>query len=68
MDAKVEIYLKVDEAGRPQDLWVAKPSGMGFDEAAAKSVLTYELRPAMCHDKPVTVYLNVDVQFRVDPH
>jgi hypothetical protein len=27
-------------------------------------VLTYVFRPAMCHDKPVNVYLTVDVRFQ----
>jgi hypothetical protein len=31
-----------------------------------RAVLTYKFRPAMCRDKPVTVYLNVDVRFQRD--
>lgn len=64
LDTKVDVGLKVDQAGRPYDIWVLKPSGMGLDEEAAKAVLTYKFRPAMCHDKPVAVYLNVDVRFQ----
>jgi hypothetical protein len=64
VDSHVLIGLKVDETGRPNDVWVLRPVGMGLDEAAAKSVLTYVFRPAMCHDAPVVVFLNVDVRFQ----
>jgi hypothetical protein len=61
----VRVALLVDNAGHPESVWVARPLGMGLDEEAAKSVLTYVFRPAMCHQTPVTVYLDVDVDFAI---
>jgi hypothetical protein len=43
---------------------ISLPLGMGLDEAAAKSVLAYEFRPAMCHDKPFTAYVEIGVGFQ----
>jgi TonB family protein len=57
----VDVAVTVDENGRPTDVWVIRPLGKGLDEAAAKSVLSYVFKPAMCHDKPVPVFLFVDV-------
>ena len=64
LDVHVDVALTVDTAGHPEHVWVVKPAGMGLDEEAAKAVLTYAFRPATCHDKPVSVYLNVDVRFQ----
>lgn len=61
----VYVTLTVDSAGQPQDVWIVKPVGMGLDEEAAKAVLTYKFRPAMCHDNPTAVDLFVDVRFRI---
>jgi TonB family protein len=60
----VGVRLTVDNDGHPTDVWVARPLGMGLDEAAAKSVLTYTFQPALCHKTPVSVYLDVDVNFK----
>ena len=64
VDTHVLVGLKVDESGHPDDVWVLRPGGRGFDEAAAQSVLAYVFRPAMCHDSPISVVLNVDVRFQ----
>lgn len=65
LDGSVNVRLIVDTNGRPTDVWVARPVGMGLDEAAAKSVLTYVFRPAICNETPVSVYLSVDVKFEI---
>ncbi len=61
----VDVSLQVDENGHPVDLWIIRPLGMGLDESAAESVLTYKFRPAMCHGEPIRVYLNVEVRFDI---
>ncbi len=61
----VYVALSVDTTGQPQDVWIVTPVGMGLDEEAAKAVLTYKFRPAMCHEKPAAVDLFVDVRFRI---
>lgn len=64
LDAHVLVGLKVDESGHPTDVWVLRPVGVGLDEAAAKAVLTYVFQPALCHNNPVSMYLNIDVRFQ----
>jgi TonB family protein len=61
----VDVRLRVDANGHPTDLWVARPLGMGLDEEAAKSVLTYAFKPATCHGTPVSVFLAVEVKFQI---
>ena len=61
----VDVAVTVDENGRPTDVWVVRPLGKGLDEAAAKSVLSYVFKPAMCHDKPVPMFLFVEVALQV---
>lgn len=64
LDAQVDVALTIDTTGNPQNVWVVKPVGLGLDEEAAKAVLTYSFRPAMCHGKPVSVAANVEVRFQ----
>jgi TonB family protein len=66
LNGSVNVRLIVDKNGRPTDVWVGRPLGMGLDEAAARSVLSYVFRPAMCNKSPVSVYLSVDVKFEID--
>lgn len=66
LNGYVNVLLKVDEKGQPEDVWVAVPLGMGLDEEAARSVLTYVLKPAKCHGTPVTVALEVEVRFQTN--
>ncbi|HEX5282732.1 MAG TPA: energy transducer TonB [Bryocella sp.] len=65
LNGSVNVRLIVDKSGRPTDVWIARPVGMGLDEEAAKSVLTYQFRPATCHGSPVGVYLAVEVNFEI---
>lgn len=65
-EAHVLVGLKVNESGHPEDVWVLRPAGKGLDEAAAQTVLDYVFRPAMCHDSPVSVVLNIVVGFQRD--
>jgi len=66
LNGNVIVSLVVDKAGDPTDVWVMRPVGLGLDEAAAKAVLTYVFQPATCHGNPVSVYLNVGVNFQID--
>jgi hypothetical protein len=64
LKGSVDVALIVNEKGNPTNVWIARPLGKGLDEAAANSVLSYVFRPAKCHDKPVPVFLYVDVAFQ----
>jgi len=61
----VEVYLIVDEMGRPVNVRVARGVGMGLDEKAVEAVKQYRFKPAMRNGKPVKVDLYVDVNFAI---
>jgi TonB family protein len=61
----VDVYLVVDENGKPQDVRVAKPAGHGLDENAVKAVKKYRFKPAMKDGKPVKVDMYVRVSFSI---
>jgi TonB family protein len=65
LNGNVIVHLVADKAGNPQDVWVVRPLGLGLDEAAAKAVLTYAFQPATCHGNPVSVHLDVEVNFKI---
>jgi len=63
---EVTIVFTIDERGRPVDPWLAKPVGLGLDEAAENAVASYVFRPAMCDDVPIKVQIGVDVNFNAN--
>jgi TonB-like protein len=65
LKGSMTVRFTVDDQGHPMDVWVARPLGLGLDERAARSVLTYVFKPAMCHDKPVTVELFSEAKFEI---
>jgi len=62
---KVVVYLQVNPEGRPMHVKVLKGLGMGLDEKAVEAVRQYKFRPAMKDGHPVTVEMNVDVNFQI---
>ena len=61
----VEVYLIVDEMGRPVNVRVARGVGMGLDEKAVEAVKQYRFKPALRNGKPVKVDLFIDVNFTI---
>jgi protein TonB len=61
----VLVELIVDPQGRPQNVHVIRPVGMGLDEKAVEAVKQYKFKPAMEAGKPVAVKLDVDVEFQI---
>jgi TonB family protein len=61
----VVVHLVIDTQGRPQNISVPKPVGNGLDEAAIKAVQQYVFKPAMQNGVPVTMELNVSVNFQL---
>lgn len=61
----VQVYLIVDEQGRPTHVRVARGVGMGLDEKAVEAVRQYKFKPATQNGKPVKVDLYIDVNFRI---
>jgi protein TonB len=61
----VEVYLWVDEDGRPSHIRIVRGVGMGLDEKAVEAVRQYRFKPAMKDGKPVKVDLYIDVNFQI---
>ena len=61
----VLVYLWVDGNGNPSHVRVARGIGMGLDEKAVEAVRQWRFKPAMENGKPVTVELNIEVNFQI---
>jgi len=61
----VVLWLVVDAAGRPQQIRVQRPLGMGLDEKAIEAVKLWKFEPARKDGQPVPVMINVEVNFRL---
>lgn len=61
----VEVYLWVDEDGKPSHIRVVRGVGMGLDDKAVEAVRQYKFKPAMKDGKPVKVDLYIDVNFQI---
>jgi hypothetical protein len=47
------LYIKVDESGVPEFLWVTKAGGYGLDEVLAIAAAKERYKPAICHGHPI---------------
>jgi protein TonB len=65
VQGNVLVYLWVDQQGRPTHVRVIRGIGMGLDEKAMEAVRQYKFKPAMKDGKPVTVEMNVEVNFQI---
>jgi TonB family protein len=61
----VVLYVVVDENGKPRDLRVIRPLGLGLDEKAIEAVMKWRFRPGMKDGKPVAVAATIEVNFRL---
>jgi protein TonB len=61
----VQIYLWVDELGRPSHIRVIRGVGMGLDEKAVEAVRQYRFKPATLNGKPVKVDMYINVDFNI---
>ena len=57
----VQVGLKVDTAGHPQDIWITRAAGMDLDAKAGEAVSEYKFAPATCRGNPIPVELYIDV-------
>jgi periplasmic protein TonB len=61
----VVLSLIVDEKGRPTNIAVLKPLGLGLDQMAIAAVEKWRFKPGMKDGKPVPVIASVEVNFRL---
>jgi TonB family protein len=59
------VSLVVDAQGNPQRVHVVRPLGMGLDEKAVEAVRQYKFKPAYYQGHPVSVEVNIEVNFRI---
>jgi TonB family protein len=60
----VKLYRWFDSDGKVSHVSVAKPAGLGLDEAAIAAVQQYQFEPATQNGNAVTVDLYLDVSFK----
>jgi periplasmic protein TonB len=61
----VVLWLVIGSDGRPHEIRVARPLGMGLDEKAIEAVRTWRFDPAKKDGQPVAVQMNGEVSFRL---
>jgi TonB family protein len=61
----VLLRLWVDPDGSPSHVHVVRGLGAGLDEKAVAAVERYKFQPAMEDGKPVTVAINIEVNFQM---
>ncbi len=61
----VVLWLIVGPDGKPHDIKVSRPLGMGLDQKAIDAVRNWRFQPAMKDGRPVAVQINVEVNFRL---
>jgi TonB family protein len=59
------LYVIVGQDGSPQNIRIARPAGMGLDEAAVSTVEKWRFDPARRDGKPVAVAVHVEVSFKL---
>ena len=59
------INLWVGPDGVPTHLSIVRPTGLGLDERAIEAVQKYTFSPATENGQPVTVEINVEVNFQI---
>ena len=59
----VEMTAVIDEAGKPGDIKVTRPLGMGLDEKAVDTLSQWRFKPATKDAKPVRYLVTVEMTF-----
>lgn len=59
------LYVVVGPDGKPRDIRVQRTLGLGLDEKAIEAVKTWRFEPATKDGKPVSVAINIEVDFRL---
>ena len=66
LEGNVVLSVVVDTKGRPANISVEKPLGLGLDEQAIKAVRKWRFTPGTKDGIPVNVQIHVDVAFRLE--
>ncbi len=63
----VLLSLVVDESGKPVQIKVVKPLGLGLDEKAIQAVAQWRFKPSMKNGKPVPAAAQIAITFHLPP-
>lgn len=61
----VVLSVIIDATGKPTNLKVVRPLGLGLDEKAIEAVRKWRFRPGTKEGKPVAVFATIEVNFRL---
>jgi protein TonB len=61
----VTVSLVVDSHGRPQNVRVIRPLGLGLDEMAVEAVQRWKFKPGSKNGKAVPVQAVIEVNFKL---
>lgn len=61
----VTLSVVVDAAGKPNDLQIITPLGLGLDEKAVEAVRQWKFSPAMREKQPVAVKIAIEIDFHL---
>ena len=59
------LYVEVGPDGRTRGIRVVRTLGLGLDEKAIEAVKTWKFEPGMKDGRPVTVAVNIEINFRL---
>jgi TonB family protein len=59
------ISCVVDKNGKPRDLQIISPLGMGLDESAIDEMSHWQFLPGRFNGQPIEIMINVEVCFRI---
>jgi len=61
----VLLFVIVDENGKPRDIKIIRPLGLGLDQKAVEAVEKWKFSPGKKDGKPVAVQAQIEVNFRL---
>ena len=64
LEGTVLLWIVIGSDGKVQDIRVTRSLAKQFDEEAVKAVSTWKFEPAKKDGRPVTVQMNVEVNFK----
>jgi len=66
IEGTVVLSAKVTPDGRVNSVRVKRSLGMGLDESAVEAVKQWRFRPGRKDDKPITMAITIEVNYRLD--